>query len=89
VVAATNASIGGVKAVADLKLSLLPNQTPARIAIDIPEALKEELDAFAAEHGWRHNRPGKTSELMPEFLGRDHGWRGYAKQMGQLQTCRD
>jgi hypothetical protein len=92
VVTVTDASIGGGKTVADLKLGPLPNQATARIAIDASEGLKEERDADAAEHSRRQNRPGKTPELivfiMQEFFRADHGWPSHRKQTEQVQTRR-
>jgi hypothetical protein len=36
--------------VADLKLGPLPNQKTVRVTIMLAEPLKEELNAYAAEH---------------------------------------
>jgi hypothetical protein len=55
--------------VVDLKLGPLPEQNTVKVTIELPEPLKEELDAYAAEHGKIYSRPTKTAELIP------HCWR--------------
>jgi hypothetical protein len=62
---------------ADLKLGPLPNQKMARITVMLSEPLKEELDAYAAEHS-RLNEPVETAALIPHmlqaFLRTDRAW---------------
>jgi hypothetical protein len=62
---------------ADLKLGPLPNQKMARITVMLPEPLKEELDAYAAEHS-RLYEPVETAALIPHmlqaFLRTDRAW---------------
>jgi hypothetical protein len=75
--------------VADLKLGRLPKQTTAKVTIVLPELLKEELDAYAAEHS-RLYEPVETAALIPHmleaFLRADRGWRAGRKQRGQEQS---
>jgi hypothetical protein len=78
--------------VVDLKLGPLPEQSTVKVTIELPELLKEELDAYAAEHGKIHSRPTKTAELIPHileaYLRADRNWCTHRKQMGQAQTGR-
>jgi hypothetical protein len=71
---------------ADLKLGPLPNQKMVRVTIMLPEPLKEELDAYAAEHS-RLYGPVETAALIPHmldaFLRTDRAWCNRRKQMGQ------
>jgi hypothetical protein len=87
-VAAADAFMGG-KTVADLKLGPLPKQSTVKVTIVLPELLKEELDAYAAEHS-RLYEPVETAALIPHmleaFLRADRGWRTGRKQRGQGQT---
>jgi hypothetical protein len=89
-VADVDASIGEVRTVTDLKLGPLPKQSTVKVTIVLPELLKEELDAYAAEHGKNHSRPTKTAELIPHileaFLRTDRAWCSRRKQMRQAQT---
>jgi hypothetical protein len=75
--------------VADLKLGPLPKQSTVKVAIVLPELLKEELDACAAEHS-RLYEPAETAALIPHmleaFLRADRAWRTSRKQMRQAQT---
>ena len=74
---------------ADLKLGRLPKQGTVRITIVLPEPLKEELDAYAAEHS-RLYEPIETAALIPYmlevFIRTDRGWRSRRKQTEQVQT---
>jgi hypothetical protein len=57
----------------------------------LPEALKEELDAYAVEHS-RLYGPVETAALIPhmlqEFLRADRAWCNRRKQRGQQQNGR-
>jgi len=53
--------------VADLKLGRLPKQGMVRLTIVLSEPLKEELDAYAAEHGKLYG-PIETTALIPHML---------------------
>jgi hypothetical protein len=68
---------------ADLKLGPLPNQKMVRVTIMLPEPLKEELDAYAAEHS-RLYGPAETAALIPHmleaFLRTDRAWCSRRKQ---------
>ena len=70
---------------ADLKLGPLPNQKTVRVTIMLPEPLKEELDAYAAEHS-RLYGPAETAALIPHmleaFLRTDRAWCSRRKQTG-------
>jgi hypothetical protein len=75
---------------ADLKLGLLPNQKAVRVTIMLPEPLKEELDAYAAEHS-RLYEPVETAALIPHmlqaFLSTDRAWCSRRKQVrNQVST---
>jgi hypothetical protein len=74
---------------ADLKLGPLPKQSAVKVSIMLPELLKEELDAYAAEHS-RLYEPVETAALIPHmleaFLRADRGWRNRRKQMEREQT---
>jgi hypothetical protein len=71
---------------ADLKLGPLPNQKTVRVTIMLPEPLKEELDAYAAEHS-RLYGPAETAALIPHmleaFLRTDRAWCSRRKQTGK------
>jgi hypothetical protein len=75
--------------VADLKLGRLPKQGTVRITIVLPEPLKEELDAYAAEHS-RLYEPIETAALIPYmlevFIRTDRGWRSRRKRTKQAQS---
>jgi hypothetical protein len=75
--------------VADLKLGRLPKQGTVRITIVLPETLKEELDAYAAEHS-RLYEPVETAALIPHmlevFIRTDRGWRSRRKRTKQAQS---
>ena len=62
---------------ADLKLGPLPRQSTVRLTIVLLEPLKEELDAYAAEHS-RLYEPVETSALISRmlqaFLRTDRAW---------------
>jgi hypothetical protein len=77
--------------VADLKLGPLPKQSTVKVTIVLPELLKEELDAYAAEHSKLYE-PVETAALIPHmleaFLRADRAWCGRRKQMEQAQTRR-
>ena len=74
---------------ADLKLGRLPKQGTVRLTIVLSEPLKEELDAYAAEHS-RLYEPIETAALIPymleAFIRTDRGWRSRRKQRKQTQT---
>ena len=74
---------------ADLKLGRLPKQGTVRITIVLPEPLKEELDAYAAEHS-RLYEPVETAALIPHmlevFIRTDRGWRSRRKRTKQAQS---
>jgi hypothetical protein len=77
--------------VADLKLGPLPKQSTAKVTIELMELLKEELDAYAAEHSKLYG-PVETKALIPHmleaFLRADRAWRTSRKQRGQEQNGR-
>jgi hypothetical protein len=72
--------------VADLKLGPLPRQTTVRLTIVLLEPLKEELDAYAAEHS-RLYEPVETAALIPHmlqaFLRTDRAWCSLRKRRGK------
>ena len=74
---------------ADLKLGPLPRQSTVRLTIVLLEPLKEELDAYAAEHS-RLYEPVETAALIPHmlqaFLRTDRAWCSRQKQRGQAQA---
>ena len=73
----------------DLKLGRLPKPGTVRITIVLPEPLKEELDAYAAEHS-RLYEPIETAALIPYmlevFIRTDRGWRSRRKRTKQAQS---
>jgi hypothetical protein len=73
-----------VRTVADLKLGPLPKQSIVKVTIELPEPLKEELDAYAAEHSKLYE-PVETKALIPHmleaFLRADRAWCKHRKQM--------
>ena len=75
---------------ADLKLGPLPQQKTVKVTIVLSEPLKEELDAYAAEHSRLHEQPIETAELIPHmlqtFLRADRVWCRLRKQREQGQT---
>jgi hypothetical protein len=77
--------------VADLKLGPLPKQSTVKVTIELPELLKEELDAYAAEHGKLYE-PVETKALIPHmleaFLRADRAWNNHRKQRIQEQNGR-
>jgi hypothetical protein len=77
--------------VADLKLGPLPKQSTVKVTIVLPELLKAELDAYAAEHSKLYE-PVETAALIPHmleaFLRVDRAWCSRRKQMAQVQTRR-
>jgi hypothetical protein len=90
-VADADASIGEARTVADLKLGPLPKQSTAKVTIELLEPLKEELDAYAAEHSKLYG-PVETKALIPHmleaFLRTDRAWCSRRKQRGQGQNDR-
>jgi hypothetical protein len=74
---------------ADLKLGPLPRQRTVRLTIMLMEPLKEELDAYAAEHSKLYE-PVETAALIPHmlqaFLRTDRAWCSRRKQRGQAQA---
>lgn len=72
---------------ADLKLGPLPKQRTVRIPVVLPEPLKEELDAYAAEHSRLYDQLVETPELIPHiletFLRTDRAWRNHRKRRRQ------
>jgi hypothetical protein len=75
--------------VADLKLGRLPKQGTVRLTIALSEPLKEELDAYAAEHS-RLYGPVETAALIPHmlqaFIRTDRGWRGRRKRTSSSES---
>jgi hypothetical protein len=75
--------LGEVGTVADLKLGPLPKHSTVKITIELLELLKEELDAYAAEHGKLYE-PVETKVLIPHmleaFLRADRAWCSRRKQ---------
>jgi hypothetical protein len=75
---------------ADLKLGPLPKQRTVRLPIVLSEPLKEEHDAYAAEHSRLYDQAVETAELIPHiletFLRADRAWCSLRKQMGQAPT---
>jgi hypothetical protein len=53
--------------VGDLKLGPLPKQSTVKVSIVLSELLKDELDAYAAEHS-RLYEPVETASLIPHML---------------------
>jgi hypothetical protein len=82
----------GGKTVADLKLGPLPKQRTVRLPVVLSEPLKEELDAYAAEHSRLYDQPVETAALIPHmleaFLRADRAWCSRRKQKGQEQNGR-
>jgi hypothetical protein len=80
----------GEISVADLKLGPLPKHSTVKVTIVLAELLKEELDAYAAEHGKLHGKPVETAELIPHmleaFLRADRAWCRLRKQRGRGQN---
>jgi hypothetical protein len=78
--------------VTDLKLGPLPKQSTVKVTVLLPELLKEELDAYAAEHGRIYDEPVETAVLIPHmleaYLRADRAWCCRRKQRGQAQTDR-
>jgi hypothetical protein len=75
---------------ADLKLGPLPNQKMVRVTVMLPELLKEELDAYAAEHG-RLYEPVEIAALIPHmletFIRSDRAWCSRRRQIrNQVST---
>jgi hypothetical protein len=62
----------------ELRLGRLPKVGMARLLSSLPEALKQELDFYAAEHS-RLYEPVEMAALIPHmlaaFLRSDRGWR--------------
>jgi hypothetical protein len=83
--------LGEARTVADLKLGPLPKHTTVKVTIVLPELLKEELDAYAAEHSKLYE-PVETAALIPHmleaYLRADRAWCSRRKQRGQMQTDR-
>jgi hypothetical protein len=73
--------------VADLKLGPLPRHSVVKVTVVLSEHLKEELDAYAAEHSRLYGQPVEAAELIPHMLGTflrtDRGWNSRRKQMGK------
>ena len=78
-----------VRTVADLKLGQLPRQSTVRLTIVLLEPLKEELDAYAAEHSGLYE-PVETAALIPHmleaFLRADRAWCSRRKQRAKEQN---
>jgi hypothetical protein len=78
--------------VADLKLGPLPRQSTVRLTIVLMEPLKEELDAYAAEHS-RLYEPVETAALIPHmleaFLRTGRAWCSRRKQRGKHKQVDD
>jgi hypothetical protein len=76
--------------VADLKLGPLPKQSTVKVTVLLSELLKEELDAYAAEHGRLYDEPVETEVLIPHmleaYLRADRAWRNHRKRRGQGQN---
>ena len=77
---------------ADLKLGPLPQQKTVKVTIVLSEPLKEELDAYAAEHSRLYRQPVGIAELIPHmlqtFLRTDRAWCSRRKQRGKVQNGR-
>jgi hypothetical protein len=77
---------------ADLKLGPLPNQKTVRVTIMLAEPLKEELDAYAAEHSKLYE-PVEIAALIPHmlqaFLRTDRVWCSRRKQRGKHKQVDD
>jgi hypothetical protein len=73
--------------VAALKLGPLPKQNTVKVTIVLSELLKEELDAYAVEHGKIHGKSVETAVLIPhmleDYLRGDRDWRNHRKQRGK------
>ncbi len=74
---------------ADLKLGRLPKQGTVRLTIVLSEPFKEELDAYAAEHGKLYE-PIETTALIPHmleaFIRTDRGWRSRRKRSERVRS---
>jgi hypothetical protein len=61
-----------------------------KVTIVLSELLKEELDAYAVEHGRLNEQPVETTELIPHilqtFLRSDRVWCRLQKEREQGQT---
>jgi hypothetical protein len=70
--------------VVDLKLGLPPKQRTVKVSVDLLELLKQELDAYAAEHSKFYSEPVETKALIPRTLEAslraDRGWFSRGKQ---------
>jgi hypothetical protein len=77
--------------VTDLKFGPLREKSTVKVAIERPEPLKEELDAYAAEHSELYE-PVETAALIPRmlqaFLRTDRAWCSRRKQRRRAQTGR-
>jgi hypothetical protein len=86
----TRMPLSGGNTVADLKLGPLPKQSTVKVTVVLSDRLKEELDAYAAEHGRIHGEPVETAVLIPhmleDYLRGDRAWRNHRKQRGQGKT---
>jgi hypothetical protein len=73
--------------VVDLKLGPLPQQKMVKVAIVLSEPLKDELDAYTAEHNKLYEQAAETTELIPHiletFLRADRVWCRLWKQKGK------
>ena len=74
---------------ADLKLGRLAKQGMVRLTIVLSEPLKEELDAYAAEHAKLYE-PIETTALIPHmleaFIRADRGWRSRRKRLERVRS---
>jgi hypothetical protein len=63
-----------------------------KVTVVLSELLKEELDAYATEHGRIHGKSVETAVLIPhmleDYIRGDHAWRNHRKQRGQGKTDR-
>lgn len=64
---------------ANLKLGPLPKFGTVRVAVTLPEPLKEELDLYAVEYSRLHGEADAATlipHMLEAFLRSDRGWRG-------------
>ena len=64
---------------AELRLGPLPKTATVKLAIVVPENLKQDLDRYAELHSARWGEPIDVSALIPHmleaFMARDRGFR--------------
>jgi hypothetical protein len=78
--------------VTDLKFGPLPKQCMVKIALELSELLRAELDADAVEQSRLYSETVETVELIPHmlqpYMRDDRGWRKHRKKGPQAQNGR-